>query len=85
MSTAPTEGSRSQLTLRVSATLLRRVKAIAKRRGTSLNALLVCLLEACDREERELALKQAYEVLGKGDGADVAFAFAAQSEVARRG
>lgn len=74
------DDSRRQLTLRMPQALILKAKAIAKRRKTTVNALLVALVEACDRAEEERALSKAYELLGHA--ADVGFAHDAQAEVA---
>ena len=74
------DDSRRQLTLRMPLPLIKKAKAIAKRRKTTVNALLVTLVEACDRAEEERALTKAYELLGHD--ADVGFAHDAQAEIA---
>ncbi len=72
-----------QLTLRLSLPQVQVVKAMAKRRKTTVNAFVVSLVEACALEEQEEMLKRAYEQLGSDS--DVTFAFDAQSAVARNG
>lgn len=83
MKTSKNDRSTQQLTLRLPEPMVRAVKLIAKRRRTTVNALLVSLVEQCELDERELELRRAYETLGQDS--DVGFASTAQREVVSRG
>lgn len=83
MKTSKSDRSTQQLTLRLPEPMVRAVKLIAKRRQTTVNALLVSLVEQCELDERELELRRAYEMLGQDS--DVGFASTAQREVVSRG
>jgi len=67
--------------LRVPAQLLTATQDLAKRRRTSVNALVVESIERTLREEYNKALYDSFTLIGQDDDADVEFAVAAQSEV----
>jgi predicted DNA binding CopG/RHH family protein len=85
MSTAQSDISQRQLTVRLPDAALRAARRAAKARGITLNALVRQLLEDLERAEQERTLAAAYETLGADSQSDVEFAVPAQSKVARRG
>ena len=74
-----------QVSLRLPDALLRQAKAVAKRRGMSLNALLRHALVRMAIEERETVLRESYDALGADPESEVEPFLPAQAEVVRRG
>jgi predicted DNA-binding protein len=70
-----------QLTFRLPRELYAEAAAIAKRRKTSVNALVREGLEAVTRDERQARLREAFEHLAKHGDTDVEYAIHAASEV----
>ncbi len=75
-----------QFTVRLPEDLLRAASRIAKKRRTSVNALVRASLQRLAREDRQATLRASYDLLGSHqDEADAEFFRAAQDEVLERG
>lgn len=67
--------------LRMPAELLAAAQALAARRNTSMNALVVESVERTLREEADAALYDSFTLIGRDAASEVEFAVRAQSEV----
>jgi hypothetical protein len=76
-----TESAKS-LTVRLPPDLYATATQLAKRRGKSLNALILGSLAAAVKQAEDRELYEAFERLGEDPASDVSYAFEAQAEVA---